>query len=249
MDSWLDFWNKPNAIYVNKRHRAAHYARVLAGIRGFMPDGPATVVLDWGCGDALAAEKLAPLCGTLLLYDAAPTTRSRLRSRLAGQSKTRVVDSAELVAIRSNSLDLVIVNSVVQYLSRDQFSDALELFARLLKSDGTLVLGDIIEAQTPLISHAATFLHFAFRNRFFWAAVLGLLRNFASDYRKLRRNAGYACYTEVEMLALLRKYGLAGERLACNIAVSQHRASYLARKLCSASSASLADHSPNASRS
>ena len=118
----------------------------------------------------------------------------------------------------------------MQYLDRRQFSDALRLFHRLLKRDGTLLLGDLIAADTPLVGHVTTFLHFAWQNGFFIAAIIGLARNFVSPYRKLRRDAGYACYTDTQMLGLLDDNGFAGERLASNIAVSQLRSSYLARK-------------------
>ena len=230
MQSWLDFWNAPNAIYVSRRHREAHYAKVLSGIRGFMPAGGAAVVLDWGCGDALAANDVAQSCQTLLLYDRADSTRSRLLSNYADSPKIRVLDDAELGAVPPASVDLIIVNSVVQYLDRRQFCDALRLFHRLLKSDGGLLLGDIIAPDTPLIGHVTTFLRFAWQNGFFVAACIGLARNFVSPYRKLRRDAGYACYTQVQMLGLLDDNGFAGERLESNIAVSQLRSSYLARK-------------------
>jgi SAM-dependent methyltransferase len=230
MKSWLDFWNAPNAIYVSRRHQEAHYAKVLAGIRGFVPAGGAAVVLDWGCGDALAADDLAQTCRTLLLYDRADSTRSRLLANYAGRQKIRVLDDAELGTVAPASVDLIVVNSVVQYLDRRQFSDALRLFHRLLKRDGTLLLGDIIAPDTALVGHVTTFLRFAWQNGFFVAAVVGLARNFVSPYRKLRRDAGYACYTDVQMLGLLDGNGFVGERLASNIAVSQLRFSYLARK-------------------
>ena len=230
MKSWLDFWNAPNAIYVSRRHQQAHYAKVLRGIRGFIPAGAAAVVLDWGCGDALAANDLAQTCRTLLLYDRADSTRRRLLSNFAGSAKIRVIDDAELDAVAPASVDLIIVNSVVQYLDRRQFSDALRLFHRLLKRDGKLLLGDIIAPDTPLVGHVTTFLRFAWQNGFFIAALVGLARNFVSPYRKLRRDAGYACYTQTQMLGLLAAHGFAGERLASNIAVSQLRSSYLARK-------------------
>ncbi len=230
MKSWLDFWNAPNAIYVSRRHREAHYAKVLSGIRRFMPAGGAAVVLDWGCGDALAADDLAQTCRTLLLYDRADSTRSRLLSNYAGSPKIRVLDDAELGAVAPASVDLIIVNSVVQYLDRRQFGDSLRLFHRLLKSDGKLLLGDIIAPDTPLVGHVTTFLRFAWRNGFFVAAIIGLARNFVSPYRKLRRDAGYACYTPTQMLGLLDDNGFVGERLTSNIAVSQLRSSYLARK-------------------
>jgi SAM-dependent methyltransferase len=230
MQSWLDFWNAPNAIYVSRRHQKAHYAKILSGIGCFVPAGGAAVVLDWGCGDALAANDLAQACRTLLLYDRADSTRRRLLSNYAGSPKIRVLGDAELGAVASASVDLIIVNSVVQYLDRRQFVDALRLFQRLLKSDGKLLLGDIIAPDTPLVGHVTTFLGFAWQNGFFVAAVIGLARNFVSPYRKLRRDAGYACYTEMQMLGLLDDNGFVGERLASNIAVSELRSSYLARK-------------------
>ena len=230
MKSWLDFWNAPNAIYVSRRHQEVHYARVLSGIGRFLPAGGAAVALDWGCGDALAADDLAQTCRTLLLYDRADSTRRRLLSRYAGCPKIRVLDDAEVDAVAPASVDLIIVNSVVQYLSPSQFADALRLFHRLLKSDGKLLLGDIIAPETPLVGHVTTFLRFAWQNGFLVAAIIGLARNFVSPYRKLRRDAGYACYTESEMLGLLDKGGFVGERLMSNIAVSQLRSAYLARK-------------------
>jgi SAM-dependent methyltransferase len=230
MKSWLDFWNAPNAIYVSRRHREAHYAKVLSGIRVWMPADGAAVVLDWGCGDALAANDLAQTCRTLLLYDRADSTRRRLLANFDDSPKIRVLDDAELDAVAPASLDLIVVNSVVQYLDRRQFSAALRLFHRLLKSDGKLLLGDIIAPDTPLLDHVTTFLGFAWQNGFFVAAVIGLARNFVSPYRKLRRDAGYACYTDMEMVGLLDDNDFVGGRLPSNIAVSQLRSSYLVRK-------------------
>jgi SAM-dependent methyltransferase len=195
-----------------------------------IPAGGAAVVLDWGCGDALAADDLAQTCRMLLLYDRADSTRCRLLARYAGSPKIRVLDDAELDAAAPASVDLIVVNSVAQYLDRRQFVDALQLFHRLLKSDGALLLGDIIAPDTPLVGHVTTFLRFAWRNGFFVAALIGLVRNFVSPYRKLRRDAGYACYTQTQLLGLLDDNGFVGERLASNIAVSQLRSSYLARK-------------------
>ena len=230
MKSWLDFWNAPNAIYVSLSHQRAHYAKILNGIRGFVPAGGEAIVLDWGCGDALAANDLAQACGTLLLYDRADTTRARLILNFTNRPRIRVIDDAELETTSPAAIDLIIVNSVAQYLSRQQFADALQLFHRLLKPDGKLLLGDIIEPETPLLGHVTTFLRFAWQNGFFIAAVFGLARNFISPYRKLRRDAGYACYAESEIVGLLNNNGFVGGRLSSNIAVSQLRSSYLVRK-------------------
>jgi cyclopropane fatty-acyl-phospholipid synthase-like methyltransferase len=230
MKSWLDFWNTPNAIYANSRHQQAHSAKVLDGVRGFVPAGGGAVVLDWGCGDALVADDLAQSCRTLLLFEAAVAIRQRLVANYANRPKIEVLDEAKLAAVAPASIDLIVVNSVVQYLSRQQFDDALGLFRRLLKNDGKLLLGDIVAPDTPQLGHVATFLRFAWQNGFFLAGLVSLTRNFTSPYRRLRRNAGFACYTAVEMLAALNDNGFVGERLPANIAVSPLRSSYLAAK-------------------
>jgi SAM-dependent methyltransferase len=228
--SWLDFWNAPNAIFASDRHQEAHSAKVLAGVSRFVPIGGEAIVLDWGCGNAIAAGMLAQSCRTLLLFEPAPTIRQRLGEGYAGRTDIEVLDEEKLETIAPESIDLIAVNSVVQYLSRQQFIDALQLFRRLLKSEGKLLLGDIIEPDTPLLRHVTTFLGFAWRNGFFLAGLLSLARNSVSPYRQLRRSAGYACYGAAEMLALLYDSGFVGERLPSNIAVSQLRCSYLVRK-------------------
>ena len=80
MAGWRDFWNRPNRIYVNDRHLQVHYRRVAEDIRGALPAGK-TVVLDYGCGEALAAGELAGAVERLYLYDSAPETRARLTAR------------------------------------------------------------------------------------------------------------------------------------------------------------------------
>jgi SAM-dependent methyltransferase len=230
MKSWLDFWNAPNAIYASSRHQRAYSAKVMAGAGRFVPAGGAAVVLDWGCGDAVAADTLAQSCRMLLLFEPAPTTRGRLVASYAGHPKIDVLDEARLEAVTPGSVDLIVVNSVVQYLSSQQFANALRLFRKLLKSDGKLLIGDIIEPDTPLLRHVITFLRFAWQNGFFLAGILSLVRNLTSPYCQLRHSAGYACYRAAEMLAVLAANGFVGERLPSNIAVSQLRSSYLARK-------------------
>jgi SAM-dependent methyltransferase len=230
MKSWSDFWDAPNAIFASDRHQRVHSAKVLAGVSGFVPVGGEAIVLDWGCGHAVAADELARSCRTLLLFEPAPSIRQRLLANYANRSKIEVLDAAKLDAVAPDSVDLIIVNSVVQYLSRQQFVAALQLFRRLLKSDGTLLLGDIIEPDTPMLRHVMTFLSFAWQNGFFLAGLVSLARNVTSPYCQLRRTAGYSCYRMGEMLALLDGSGFVCERLPANIAVSQLRCSYLARK-------------------
>ena len=52
---------------------------------------PAATVLDYGCGEALAADSVAARCGKLILCDASSSLRSPLEKRHAGHSKVKVI--------------------------------------------------------------------------------------------------------------------------------------------------------------
>jgi SAM-dependent methyltransferase len=230
MTSWLAYWNAPNSSYVSERHKRAHYDVVFAGVRPHLPSGPDSVVLDWGCGEALAAERMASIVGTVLLYDAAPSTRERLRQLHGAEPRIRILDEEALAGLAAGTADLVVVNSVVQYLTEEQLGQAFALFGRLIKPNGRLLVGDVIVPGTPMLHHITTFLGFALRRGFLPAAVAGLARTSASPYRRLHKEIGLAAYTSAGMIELLAQHGFRAERLPRNIAVSRYRSSYLATK-------------------
>jgi ubiquinone/menaquinone biosynthesis C-methylase UbiE len=228
--SWLSYWSASNKSYVNERHKQAHYAAVFAGVRPYLPKGPGRVALDWGCADAYRAREIAGVCGEAILYDAAGPTRERLHARFCGDQRIRVIDGG-LDELADASVDIVIVNSVIQYLSSEELTALLGGVHRVLKPDGALVIGDVIDPDTPTARHVGAFLAFAARNGFLVPAILALACMRTSAYGQLHREIGLAAYRTSEIEQQLADCGFAGERLARNIAVSPYRSSYIARKL------------------
>ncbi len=231
MTSWIDFWDRPNAVYVNQRNLDAHFECLTRDIERFVPIGGKKVVLDFGCGEALGAERLAKGCSTLYLYDAAPAVRRRLRKRLAHNGNIIVLDDQELRQLDTGIIDLILVVSVIQYLRKDELVSLLRSWHRLLKPSGELIVADVIEPGTPIILDAASQLRFAWSNSFLVPALAGIIRMFFSDYRELRRKAGFAMYQANEMLELLRGAGFDGAGLPRNLGPGQHRRAYRGRKL------------------
>ena len=74
--------------------------------------GLSSTVLHWGCGDALAAERIADQVGTVLLYDGAASTRDRLRARYGSHSRILILSDFLLDEVATRSIDLIIANSV-----------------------------------------------------------------------------------------------------------------------------------------
>jgi SAM-dependent methyltransferase len=229
MADWVSFYDlRHSLIYVNARHRDVHYAKIAADIRGYIPS-PAAHVLDFGCGEATSAELVAEACGQLVLVEAAPHVRASLTMRYAGHPKIAVITSEQAGALPAGTFDLIVLHSVAQYLSGAELDRLLTMFRRLLKPDGTLVLGDIVPPRFAASTAAMTLLRLGAANGFFWAAVFGLIRIFVSDYLRLRKTVGLSHYEETAMLEKLARAGYSAQRAKDNIGHNRRRMTFLAR--------------------
>jgi SAM-dependent methyltransferase len=172
--SWRDFWNGEHAIYVSGRHKALHYRRIAQDIAAAVPSRDASV-LDVGCGEALSADLVAAASGKLILCEAAPTVREKLRARFGALANLSVVSPEEVEALADDSLDLVVANSLIQYLSEDELKRALAIWLTKLKPGGELILADVIPPDLSALTDATELLGFAWRGGFFVAALGGLV--------------------------------------------------------------------------
>jgi SAM-dependent methyltransferase len=227
---WVSFWDSAHPIYVNARHLDVHYRRIAEDIVELLPARGARV-LDFGCGEALHARKIAAVAWELYLVEAAPKLRARLKQRLAREPKVRVLAPDDLERMAGASLDLVVVNSVVQYLSRADFERLLQLFKKRLRMGGQLIVADVVAPHQSALADALSLLRFAARNGFFLAALRGLVRTVFSPYRSLRARLGLSQYSESEMLDVLRAAGFNAERMQPNLGHNQARMAFRATKI------------------
>ena len=118
MDDWIDYYDSTHTIYASKRHRDLHFELIARDIVGYIT-APDAVVLDYSCGEALSAAKVAAACGQLILAEPAPGVRGRLIARFAPNTKIRVRSLDDVRKMPEKSIDLVIMNSVAQYMTSD----------------------------------------------------------------------------------------------------------------------------------
>ena len=226
--NWRDFWNRENPIYVNERHRALHYDRIARGIAGLI-DGPGWSVLDHGSGEALSSDLVARRCALLYLFDAAPNVQARQRLRFENNQKIIVLTNETQGAIPDGSLDLVVANSLLQYLSHGECESLLDVWRAKLKPEGQLVLADVLPATPDTLSDVRALLHFAWQGGFFFKACAGLVATWFSDYRQLRSSLGLTSYSESDLRVLLATHGFEGTRAPKNLGHNQNRMMIVAR--------------------
>eukprot|EP01035_Chromulina_nebulosa_P005912 gene5912-8005_t len=149
MDEWIDYYDSTHTIYASKLHRDVHFEVIASDIIGYI-SSPDAVVLDYACGEALSAAKVAAACGRLILAEPAPGVRGRLIARFAPITKIRVRSLDELRDMEESSIDLAVMNSVAQYMTPAELEDAFKVIHRLLKPTGRLVLGDILQPDVGM---------------------------------------------------------------------------------------------------
>jgi SAM-dependent methyltransferase len=225
---WLAFFDSRHFLYVNARHKDVHYRLVAREIAALVP-APDARVLDYGCGEALHADIVAEAAGELILCDAAPGVRSALEERFASHANIRVLAPHEIARLKQHSLDLIILHSVVQYLTPAGADALFTLFRGLLKAQGLLVVSDVVAAGGSAAADTAALLKFGKANGFLLPAVWGLVRTLLSDYSRLRSRLGLTAYSDPEMIEKLSAAGFSAERAPANVGFNQFRAAYNAR--------------------
>lgn len=228
MKTWIEFWDSDNGIYVNARHKAAHSQLVLRHILEHVTR-PGMDLLDYGCGEAIYAEALAGRCRSLTLVDAAPSVVRDLRRRLDGIAGIEVMTPENLAASPAASQDLIIVNSVLQYLDPPMTAAALDAIRRVLRPDGRLIVADIVPPGSGKLRDALALLRFGWQAGFFYAALARLVRLALSNYSRIQSTFGFSRYTEAEFLALLRGHGFVARRIHPNFGHNQDRLCFEAR--------------------
>jgi SAM-dependent methyltransferase len=228
MDEWIDYYDSTHTIYASKLHRDLHFQVIARDIIGYI-SSPDAVVLDYACGEALSAARVADACAKLYLAEPAPGVRGRLIARFAPNTRIRVRSLDDVRKMDEKSVDLVIMNSVAQYMTPDELDCAFAVIRRLLKPAGRLVLGDILRPEVGMGRDVLALLKFAGKNSFLADAFYGLASTALSDYRQLRTRIGLQRYGEDEMIAKLARAGFTATRAAANIGHNPWRMTFVAR--------------------
>jgi ubiquinone/menaquinone biosynthesis C-methylase UbiE len=228
MDDWIDYYDSTHTIYASKHHRALHFQVIARDIAGYI-SSPGAVVLDYSCGEALSAARVAEACGKLILAEPAPGVRGRLIARFAPNTRIRVRSLDDLRHMEEKSVDLAVMNSVAQYMTPAELDAAFAVIRRLLKPGGRLVLGDILRPEVGMGRDVLALLKFAATHGFLKDAFYGLASTALSDYRQLRTRIGLQRYSEAEMVAKLAAAGFTASRAHQNIGHNPWRMTFVAR--------------------
>jgi 2-polyprenyl-3-methyl-5-hydroxy-6-metoxy-1,4-benzoquinol methylase len=142
MTNWAEYWNIHHVDSEAVHLEALEFVRRLEGAIHITPD---MRVLDFGCGSGHAAAAIAPKVRSMHIWDAHATPLRRARQRLHSHRNVAVLDLSEADTHHlPHRFDLVVVNSVVQYMDAHEVPIWLRRWAGMLAEHGHIVLSDLI---------------------------------------------------------------------------------------------------------
>jgi SAM-dependent methyltransferase len=206
--AWTQFFDTLDGDAVWNRREAADYCTRLARLLSL--DGSQRV-LDFGCGPGLVAARLAPRTAEYLYWDAAPRLRAHTAARLAGLANARLLD-LERQPAPGPVADVILMNSVVQYLTTDELRAWLPRWRVLLRPGGRIIASDVIVAPEGVAGALLETLRFL-------AAQRVPLRSLWSGLGQMRRYTGIRRGAPLSIVPLERLTAWAAEAgLALSVA-------------------------------
>jgi SAM-dependent methyltransferase len=175
-DPWLSYWENLPEDGLLFPPEAEEFVR---NLRSAIPFQPTTRVLDFGCGFGHVAALLAPSVGPVAVWDAAASMRTHAAATLKPFQNAGVWDES------SGPFDLILVNSVVQYMSADELAGRLRQWAGVLAPSGRVVLSDLTEPGHPTASDMWSLFRFSVRRGYLLRAV----RNTLAERRRYNLTA------------------------------------------------------------
>ncbi len=186
--NWSEYWED-----VDHRHLFAVEARDhVDRLRAAIPIRPTDRILDFGCGFGHAVELLAPTVAVVAYWDAATAMRRATAERTAAHANVTLADLARPSALGTHArFDLVLANSVVQYLGRDELRRWMTRWRTLLAAGGRIVLSDIPPPRTSSLRELLGLIRFARRHHILIRAV----RDGMHEAHRYTRFRGENCLT------------------------------------------------------
>ena len=124
MSDWIKLFDSNHTIYANARHKKAHFKLIANDIASYIRSKD-SIVLDFSSGEAISANIVSDSCAQLFLAEPAPCLRGRIKKRFNNNKKIKVFSLNEAYSIPDNSIDLVVMHSVAQYMTNSEIKLAL----------------------------------------------------------------------------------------------------------------------------
>ena len=170
--SWKSFYDSLHPNLEVMRLESREYVRKLERLNLISAD---STILDFGCGAGFIAQMLAPKVKKISLWDISATMQRLALSHTAGCPNVTFLDLSDFRGPEvRQTFDLILVNSVIQYMELGDLSLWLSRWRQMLREHGKVIISDIITPDGNPFRDLGDILQFWLRNGIA-SAFMGLI--------------------------------------------------------------------------
>jgi SAM-dependent methyltransferase len=195
-----------------------YVSRLVAAV----PIDPSARVLDFGCGLGFAALGLSSHVREVCLWDSSPHMRALAARNTAACDRARVLAAPPGNGSGPEPFDLVVLNSVLQYVDDASAGELLRALGAVLSAGGSIVVSDVVTPESSVARELAQLLRFGVQQHL----TLDLLREqvrVARWYAASRRPRPGRRWTRDDLRRLAATASLATEFLPANLTFRTER--------------------------
>lgn len=223
MHNWLAYFDQVR----EQRSFRLEAEEFIERLNARTPLTPTLRVLDFGCGFGFVARTLASRVAAVTMWDASPSMRRRAAASVAGLMNAHVLEEPPCAA-DGERFDLIIANSVIQYMTLTEFQGWLRAWKHLLADCGRIVIADILPVYLQSHRDMVDQVIFGVRRGFLVTALKeGVLES--RRYWTMRHACPLTRFSRQELGVLADSAGLEVEFLSRNLTCRTARISVLLR--------------------
>jgi cyclopropane fatty-acyl-phospholipid synthase-like methyltransferase len=220
--AWRRYFENLPIEFAQFQTEAADYVARLATEVSFHPH---MRVLDYGCGPGFAASLVAQHVAVVALWDTAARLRASALEQVSRFGHAEVVDLSTPSSAAVARFDLILVNSVVQYMTENELGQTMRVWRRLLRPEGRVILSDVVPPDSRMLREIRDTLWFSLSRGIFFASLNAMRREFLR-YAVARRSTPLLRLTASSVAALARNAGLMCTPLRTNLTFRRNRLSF-----------------------
>jgi hypothetical protein len=223
MKNWDDYWNSTN---INRKIMEVWATYFVGACVDYLSDTSEDVVLDFGAGYGHVSNLLRDKVRKIYLFDKAPYMQDFLHSHFDGEPNMKVVSEWNEIP---EKVTLIIVNSVSQYISKEDFRQVLLYFSQITDHRSRVIISDIIPEGYSLLADFTQQLTIGIRHGFFRKLIAYAVSNMLYKPSLVLSDNEMVTYKREEMDKLLTETGFKAEISPVNFTYSKKRFTVIAR--------------------
>ncbi len=223
MKSWDDYWNSSN---INRKIMEVWATCFAGACDRYHLTSSDDVVLDFGAGYGHVSNLLRDKVSRIYLFDKSSYMQDILHTHFDGEPNMKVISEWDEIP---EKVTLIIINSVAQYISKEDFRKILSSFLKITDHRTKVVISDIIPEGYSLLPDFTQQFTTAIRHGFFTKLVAFAISNTLYKPSLIISDNELVTYGREEMVELLAETGFKAELAPENFTYSKKRFTVIAR--------------------